>query len=250
MSIPLADPESIVSDVVQITTVRVTDDLRFPANSVEGTGFVLADGLLVTCWHCVAAQPPERCFYGAAKGIGGGKTWVSPIGGIERVGNADLAVGRINFGGELGLRISDKLPTLGAPVWTFGYPLTQQVTLPGGTRFFKSHPRLLKGHITRRFVHEHPELGNVPSWELSFAAPEGLSGAPLFLDGTLDVVGVIYGNNDAAVIDEFASYDPTTGKREPEIQRIVSFGLAHYLTTLEPIQQRVARQPDIPEGAA
>jgi hypothetical protein len=84
----------------------------------------------------------------------------------------------------------------------------------------------------------------MPSWELSFAVPGGLSGAPLFLDGTLEVVGVVYGNNDVATIEESATVD-SSGVRSPEVQRIVSFGLAHHHSQLLPLT--AAAQSFVPE---
>jgi hypothetical protein len=237
MTVPLEDPESLTTDILQVVTASLR--IPVPAESVEGTGFLLAGGVFVTCWHCVAAALPTERFYAGVRDRVRGKNAANPLGGIERVGQADLAVCRIAFEPELGFRIADQPPPMGAAVWTFGYPLTEVRRRQDGSKVFLAHPRLLRGHITRRFVYEHPSLGPVPSWELSFAAPEGLSGAPLMLEGTLDVIGVIYGNNDAAAIEQFASIDPVTGKREPEIQRIVSFGLAHYLTSLDPIKDRI-----------
>ena len=58
--------------------------------------------------------------------------------------------------------------------------------------------------------------------------PAGLSGAPLIKLRTHQVVGVVYGSNDVGSIDHFASVNPETGYVEPEVQRIVSFVLAHH----------------------
>jgi hypothetical protein len=71
----------------------------------------------------------------------------------------------------------------------------------------------------------------MPSYELDMPAPEGLSGSPL-LSGDDMVIGVVYGNNEVATIDQFSSIDPTTGERQPEIQRVVSFALAYHTDAL------------------
>lgn len=61
-------------------------------------------------------------------------------------------------------------------------------------------------------------------------APEGLSGAPLMtLAG--EVLGVVYGTVETASIAEWASVDEE-GKRTPEVQRIVSFAVAHHTDSL------------------
>jgi hypothetical protein len=62
-------------------------------------------------------------------------------------------------------------------------------------------------------------------------APAGISGAPL-IRGTRSVVGVVFGTNDVATVESLAQVDPDTGKREPEVLRVVSFGLAHVTATL------------------
>lgn len=85
----------------------------------------------------------------------------------------------------------------------------------------------------RSFYYEHQTYGQTPSYELDMPTPAGLSGAPLVKTGSKEVVGVIYGSNDVATIEQEASINSESGKREPEIQRIISFGLAHYTETLK-----------------
>src|SRR6266508_7043039 len=68
-------------------------------------------------------------------------------------------------------------------------------------------------------MYSPPRSIATPSYELSFAAPGGLSGAPLFRAGTYEVAGVIYGDNEPGTITEFASRDPPTGELNPEVQR-------------------------------
>jgi hypothetical protein len=74
------------------------------------------------------------------------------------------------------------------------------------------------------------------SYELDMPAPEGLSGAPVVLHGTKAVVGVVYGHNDVALVEEHATVDDETGARSPEVLRIVSFGLAHHTHTLHELR--------------
>jgi len=230
MTIPLDDPELLTADILPILTSSLRA-LPFPAETFEGTGFLLSDGFLVTCWHCIATDPPPGHFYRASRGSEEAGYRASPIGFKERLGK-DVAWARVNYRRRLDFRLATQNPRMGDLVWTFGYPLTDTRAIDNDLRFFTLHPRLLRGHIVRPFLYQHHALGPLPSWELSFAVPQGLSGAPLFLDGTLDVVGILYGNNDVATVEEQASVD-SAGVRTPEVQRIVTFGLAHHLSSLK-----------------
>ena len=97
---------------------------------------------------------------------------------------------------------------------------------------FQLNGRFLEGYVMRSFYYEHLRFGRTPSYELDMPTPAGLSGAPLVRTGSQDVIGVIYGSNDVATIEQMAQINTDTGKREPEIHRIISFGLAHYTETL------------------
>jgi hypothetical protein len=66
--------------------------------------------------------------------------------------------------------------------------------------------------------------------------PAGLSGAPLFKVGTLQVVGMVYGTNEVGQIVEWGSKDPNTGERRPDVERIQAFGLAHQEFTLHRVR--------------
>jgi V8-like Glu-specific endopeptidase len=235
--IPLDDPERLVYDIVQITQVPApgrTDNGR-DVLACTGTGFLIGGHLLVTCWHCVKAVPAEGYAYGVARQfpipelVKMGGYWME---GIGRVGRSDLAIAKVPYLPSSNIQLRTTPARMGDEVWTFGYPLTSVRVDEKQRRYFLAHPRLFRGHILRSFVYDHPFDGATPSYELSFSAPEGLSGAPLFLAGTLDVIGVIYGTNDAIAIEERAQVDPQTGARTPETQRIVSFGLAHHTSTL------------------
>ena len=69
--------------------------------------------------------------------------------------------------------------------------------------------------------------GPSPVWELDMQVPGGLSGAPLFFQGTDAVLGVVFHAHEVETVETFRCVDPVTGKREPEIVRVIYFGLAH-----------------------
>jgi hypothetical protein len=65
-----------------------------------------------------------------------------------------------------------------------------------------------------------------------------------------EVAGVIYGRSESGVIDEFASIDPETGERRPEVQRLVSFAAAHYPETLAALRGPATNERPLSEYAA
>jgi hypothetical protein len=249
-AIPIDARERLLDNIVPITTVGPLSSFpSFPINSIEGTGFILGDGYLVTCWHCVATAPADGCFYSVNRMGPEGRLLGSPLAGVRQVSpELDLALGRVRYANTLGFKLAESAPPLGADVWTFGYPLPGVKRLATGLKFFTAHPRLLKGYITRPFVYEHPSGARIPSWELSFSAPEGLSGAPVFLTGTLDIVGVVYGNNDVEAVEYRGFLDPASGEKESAVHRIVSFGLAHHWSSLAGLRDLMSEPaaPDAP----
>jgi hypothetical protein len=91
--------------------------------------------------------------------------------------------------------------------------------------------RYLQGYITQAMFHEHPCYGKTMAYELDMPTPAGLSGAPLLIRNTRQIIGVVYGTNDVGQIEHYSQVDEA-GNRVPELQRIVSFGLAHHTANL------------------
>ena len=201
--------------------------------SFEGTGFILSPGIFVTCGHCVGKKLERDLAYGVGlKQSNGGYNVVFPKD-LERDGRgADLALGSLQVEPSISFELAEEPAPYGTDVWSFGYPLTQPEKGPEGNLKFRLNPRFLQGYITRPFYYQHPSGTIVKSYELDMPTPAGLSGAPLIIVGTKKVIGVVYGSHDVATIEQLSRIDPQTGKREPEIQRIISFGLAHYTDTL------------------
>lgn len=209
-----------------------------PARLLEfrGTGFIIANGLLVTCWHVVQPDLSNGQRYGAAINEGTHRSVFFLYNVQQDVNGTDLATANVHFDASIGLALAKEDVRLGGIVWTYGYPFTDVRSLPEGDLHFQLNPRFMRGDVMRGFYYEPKGYGRVNSYELSIPAPQGLSGAPLLKEGTLEVLGTVYGNNDVATIEQFGRIDPATGKREPEIQRIVSFGLSHHLDTLKALR--------------
>ena len=216
-------------DVLPIFVIPKAD----PVNPVsfQGTGFLIGPGLMITCWHCLReALPADHDYAVGIKSDNHDRYDSHVLFDISQDENGtDLAAARVDLQPNLSLVLDNSPVPTGLDVLTYGYPLTDSQRIQNGQIDFLLNPRYLQGYITRVFNYSHPEFGEVMSYELDMPTPAGLSGAPLIRLHTRQVVGVVYGSNDVGSIDHFASVNPETGHREPEIQRIVSFGLAHHV---------------------
>lgn len=195
-----------------------------------GTGFIIARDVFVTCWHCVNRPLSEDQRYVAVTLDAEENTLPLVLENLERdAGGADLASATIHTEVPLELRLGDSAYILmGHDVWTFGYPYTEKERLGNGDIAFTLNGRLLRGHVTRTFPFDHPEYGEVVSYELDIPAPLGLSGAPLILRGGYDVVGVIYYSHTVRAV--------------AELETPVSFSLAHVTPTLRALRGRATKE--------
>jgi hypothetical protein len=57
----------------------------------------------------------------------------------------------------------------------------------------------------------------------------------LVRDGGLSIAGIVIGSHDVTTTEEFATTDPDTGERTPEVVRIASFAIAHDTATLRAV---------------
>jgi len=209
--------------------------------SFEGTGFLVAPAVLVTCWHCVRRklQNGERYAVVIER-----EQNVYPLESVEQdPSGLDLATAVVpDLSSSLNLSLAlDPHALAGADVFSYGYPLGQIMRMPDGSRVINAPGRLLKGYVTRSFAPTLAEFGRTLTLELDMPAPGGLSGAPVIVAGTREIVGVVYGVNVVAQVEELARIDPTTGQREPEVQRIVSFAAAHHVISLRGLRGTATR---------
>lgn len=221
--------------ILPIFTARAEEYVRLLAFC--GTGFLISSELFVTCWHCVSETlPPDQSYCVAIEEDEGSfKSW--QLHDLAQDGNgSDLATARLRIASSLQpstqLRLAKEPALLGTNVLSYGYPYTDVTHDSDGNPRFELRARCLKGYISRAAPYERPGFGSVASYEVDMPAPKGLSGSPLIREGSMEVIGVVYGECETATIEEFARVDPNTGEREPEVQRLVSFCLAHYTDTL------------------
>lgn len=205
-----------------------------PLVAFAGTGFRLSRDVLITCWHCVARDEDGHGYAVALKRDEGYR--MHPLFDVAKdVNGTDLATAKIfeiDSDPLLGLTLAATPRPGGTDVWTWGYPLTEMILGADGEPVVRLNGRYLEGYVTRSFWYEHEGHGRIEAYECDMPAPRGLSGAPLVIRPGTEVIGVIHGVHDVGLMEELASVDPETGERIPELQRIVSFALAHYTTTL------------------
>jgi hypothetical protein len=207
--------------------------------SFEGTGFLLAPNLLLTCWHCVRAAPPENCSYTTKRPDDDRIHFLINIQQDEN--NTDLATANIPLLPGANLTLADSNYYEGTDVYAFGFPLLNVERLPGGDTQLALDFRYLKGYVTRVFWFDQPEFGRTMAYELDMSTPEGLSGAPLMKMGSREVIGVVFGSNEVTRITAFARVDPDTGEREPEVHKVMYFGLAHFTEALKKLTTGATR---------
>jgi hypothetical protein len=221
-------------DILPIFTADLSgEDPIF--HSHEGTGFLVGKNVIVTCWHCVRADLPEGWAYLALRKDHSGDTeWFKMVNIEQDHNGTDLATAWVNADPEMQLKVAEEPALMSEEIWSYGYPLTDVSQHPElGYKRFRPNPRWMQTYILRDFVFPQPGFGDTPSYELDMPALEGMSGAPIGKAHSREVIGVLYGRNDAEQIEVFSSKDPETGRRTPEQVRTTYFAVAHYTETLK-----------------
>jgi hypothetical protein len=150
----------------------------------------------------------------------------------------DLATARLPFSSML-LNLADEGLRLADHIFTYGYPLTEDLPHPVSGRSISLDPRYLEGYNTYTSMNDVPDYGPTPSYELDMPALQALSGAPVVKEGSGgQVAGVVYGTKDTGTVEEFSRVDEATGERIPELHRITTFAVAHYFDSLYNLRGR------------
>jgi hypothetical protein len=231
---PFLERLSLDRDIVPLLRLRHGRTDGVPS----GTGFIIAPNVLMTCWHCVRDLKSHESIVALERD--GDRFVPHELTNLEMAREAtDLALASVDLvprldladGTPPGLWLSHDPAHLGADVFAYGYPLPEWISVEGGSALLIS-PRYLRGYVTRTFRFDRsPAFAPIPAYELDMPAPAGLSGAPL-VRGMRNVVGVVFGTNDVGTVESLGRIEPETGKREPEVHRVVSFALAHVTATL------------------
>lgn len=170
------------------------DGVAAPKN-IYGTAFSIGNDCFITAGHSITAAASESDVIGIAF-IADGRYFLAEALEYEVLPELDVCFLRTTA--TIGRAKAypwerDRIPAL-ATVMACGYPFAIDPELHGiSTRVFK-------GHIVSR--KPFPRFSAKPwVYELSFASPAGLSGAPLVaIDGNPRIAGVILGNYETKML--------------------------------------------------
>lgn len=198
---------------------------------MSGSAFLFRhDDVVVTAGHCVREDAPfTTVFFPRANQY-------LRVESVERHPSADIAVlfakPKVRSGDRVGypdVAFWDGVSnwTLGEQVYAYGYPSE------GGGATQAMTPRLFVGHYQRFF--EYASAPDAPSYlagELSFPAPGGLSGSPLFRPGAQQMVtGIVTANYESYAITDSVDEVRVDGSRyQLESRKVISYGLALMLS--------------------
>ena len=218
------------NDVLPIFVVMKPDTVT-PA-LFRGTGFLIAPNILITCWHCVSGplESGQRYTVVAKEGSGYAAHFLLDV--EQHPLGLDLAIARVDLVPKFGLMLSAEELSPGDDIVTYGYPLTDKVLTDSEHIRFQLNARFLRGYVTQSYYYNHPGFVRTPSYELDIPVPHSLSGAPIIKLKTKEVAGVLFGSLDVCRIEQFPGVDREAGSQQAGIERVASFGLAHYTDSL------------------
>ena len=155
----------------------------------SGTGFLIADGILVTCWHVVIDDLQRNEYYAVITQTG--ERAIFPLTEITRHPHkADLAKALVNIRSRFGFELADEDPSIGTSVSYFGY-------LP--VPVFESRPQTSVGDsiieaVVSYFDNPYDQSSPPPpSYRFSSKAYRGESGSPVIDATSQKLIGMIWG---------------------------------------------------------
>lgn len=190
-----------------------------------GTAFAFRrEGAFLTASHCINGLEPREVVLASPRLAGGGPT---PILSIARHDTADVAVVKVagtqhHLLDPFYMVSTQHQHQAGAAVGAWGYPEDSSPT--GG---MTPTPRVFKGTVQRTLQHQSHLGYEYHAGELSFGAPRGLSGGPVFtLPQEMHLAGVVTENllstTELHAVEEYEEDGAVTRER---IQRVIQYGL-------------------------
>ncbi len=208
-----------------------------------GTSFFInLRGTFLTCRHvAIAAQAKaktKKCEFGLVVKADDGTSKKSEIARIRELEDApapyDVCIGRTDYNlSSRFLALSNKSIDVWQEIATGGYPLS---AISGNPVAKQINMRVHKGIVQRILQPDSGPVGQHPKgYELSFLVGTGISGSPLFLADSTDilpVIGICVGSSRSEEIDEVSEVkEGNTVFRETKL-RITEHGIAHDLVSL------------------
>jgi hypothetical protein len=173
-------------------------DANFSLAQIFGTCFWIGGSYWMTNQHAIEAATSHEL--AGVVWDNSGRLTVTQLQGPEALPGLDIAIFKATIPNPTGFQWdADSVPLL-APVQAVGYPHALDL------HHKRIHLRAFGGSIVSG--REWEVAGSMAQvYELSFACPRGLSGAPLLLSTTTHVAGVVFGN---AKMDITVSSDQET----------------------------------------
>ncbi len=203
------------------------DERNTEVKQIVGTAFSLGNNYLLTAGHCLPDLSENQVFGLGYPQPGRHELGIVQVKRAEHFETHDLAL--LESAAPVPYlevqKWSQQVATALAEVWSAGYPHALDIAEMGFVA-----QRAFKGHIVSHLPHGRLADGSfLEVYELSFIAPKGISGAPLFLQGEIPLVaGVMLGTRqtDMEITREFeASDDGRTAEFHWYIQRM-HYGMA------------------------
>lgn len=164
-----------------VPIIRWTEEEKI--KEILGTGSFIGVGEnlhLLTASHNFEPIPEDTSekFGFVFSSDSGNDVW--PIRKIYKGEHIDVAVCHIPFlKGMIPLQFSKQQPSLNADVFCYEYSSTRIEKKSGGGKHVSFEPLSHKGNIMRFYESEYPEVVKTPSFNTSFPALQGASGAPV-----------------------------------------------------------------------
>jgi hypothetical protein len=204
---------------------------------VYGTAFKLLQNTFMTTGHSVEAAQSERPF-----GIGTplevrGRVWIMPATAAEIIPEYDLGLIRVDEPDD---------SRINALPWTMTAIGGGDYVMSGGYAMgldLAEHTltcRSFRGNVVADLYKVTLLAGNPVYYELSFAAPVGLSGAPV-MDINRNVVGYIIGNRQSGMETIVSREVSSDGAKEETFTRWegISYGLAVSCHSLKDVKSEL-----------
>ena len=153
------DRHIIDRDILPLFVLRGSEPLDVV--SFEGTAFLIADRVLVTCAHCVARPLAAGEAFAVAVKEQSKYTRAYYLSNIEADPTGiDLATANVDLKQHTPLGLGNGDLALGTDVFSFGYPLTDRRRTAEGKSSFNLNSRYLEGYVTQAFRYEPPAGAN------------------------------------------------------------------------------------------
>lgn len=170
-----------------------------------GTGFYVGEKdipVVVTAKHVFIDNPLDSTHSYGLVCYGDGKKYVADVCGLKFCDDFDIAVfhSGLYFPDRIHYKLSREITPLNHDIFTFEYSPSRPIAAEDGKQEIFLDAFVHKGNIMRYYVSEFPESIPTQSFDTSFPALQGASGAPVIRAKDHAVVGMIVANYERHLV--------------------------------------------------